>query len=305
MVSASKLGRRLKAIGPATSLYAALYQAFKPPGSLVTTVREHQLHLDPGDLGLARCLLVYDGNWEPLETELFLWIVKKNMVVLDIGANVGYYTLLAARAVGASGKVYAFEPAPNNYALLCQNIRDNGYTNVVTIPKAVADRSGKVRLYLDPKNLGSHNLSGGATTFASVEVEAAALDEYFHGYEDPIDVIKVDAEGAEALILQGMRDLLRRNAKLALFTEFHPRAMESLGSSPEAYIAQLTQLGFNMFMLDEKDQILRSLHPMDVGRLVCVIKDGQGRDHVDLLCVRGDWPELGRFRPRDKTLYGS
>ena len=90
-----------------------------------------------------------DGVNEKYETELFKKMVQDGMVVVDIGANIGYYTLIAAKLVGNKGIVYAFEPEPSNYELLCQNIAINGYTNVVPIEKAVSKTSGKTKLYVN------------------------------------------------------------------------------------------------------------------------------------------------------------
>ena len=88
--------------------------------------------------------------YEPFETELLLSQLGPGNVVLDLGGNIGYYTLLFARRVGPSGKVFAFEPDPDNFALLQENIESNGYENVVLVPKAAADRAGPARLYAAP-----------------------------------------------------------------------------------------------------------------------------------------------------------
>ena len=92
--------------------------------------------------------------WEKLTTEKFKEVVREGDVVVDLGANMGYFTLLAARLVGKEGKVYAFEPEPINYSLLVKNVELNGYDNVVTVPKAVSHQSGIVRLFRSDEDIG-------------------------------------------------------------------------------------------------------------------------------------------------------
>jgi FkbM family methyltransferase len=248
----------------------------------------HKLYVDPGDLGIARCLLVYNGVWEPMETETFVSLLKKNMVVVDIGANVGYYTLLAARCVGSGGKVFAFEPEPKNYGLLCKNVMENGYTNIVTVPSAVSDRNGTSRLFLCPKNSGAHNLSARWQEESSIEVNTVTLDQYFSNYEGHIDVVKIDAEGVEELIFDGMSQLLSRYPNLILFTELNPPVGEC---SPERYLQKLSTRGFRILELREQDQTIRAIDDDHLTELTQPLHDqGIIGAHADLICIRGDVP---------------
>ena len=91
--------------------------------------------------------LSFNGVYEPCETEFVMNEIKKGDVVLDIGANIGYYTLIFARLVGEEGKVFAFEPDPENFALLKKNVEINGYHNVVLVQKAISNKTGKIRLF--------------------------------------------------------------------------------------------------------------------------------------------------------------
>lgn len=92
---------------------------------------------------------------EKFETEIFKKEIKKGDKVLDLGANIGYYTFLAAQLVGEKGKAFDFEPKPTNFSLLKMNIETNSYKNVITIQKAVSDKTGKGRLYLKKKKTQS------------------------------------------------------------------------------------------------------------------------------------------------------
>lgn len=103
-------------------------------------VQGHKMFLDSKDsLGLS-----LKGVHEEFETELVKRMIKRGDVVLDIGANIGYYTLIFAKIVGEDGKVFAFEPDPTNFALLKRNVEINGYKNILLVQKAVSNKSGKL-----------------------------------------------------------------------------------------------------------------------------------------------------------------
>jgi len=127
----------------------------------------HKMYLDVKDA----LRLSINGVYEPFETELVRKEVKKGDVVLDIGANIGYYTLIFAKLVGQEGEVLAFEPDPNNFALLKKNIEINGYRNVSLLQKAVSNRSGKIRLYLSDSNPGAHTIYDSHDGHKSIELK--------------------------------------------------------------------------------------------------------------------------------------
>ena len=110
-----------------TKTFNFLYQLVGPRGIVLAEVQGNKMFMDAKASGL-----VLTGYWEKYETELFKKVVKEGMTVVDIGAHIGYYTLIAANLAGKKGKVYAFEPEAENYSLLVKNIKVNGYQNIVT-----------------------------------------------------------------------------------------------------------------------------------------------------------------------------
>ncbi|HKV05092.1 MAG TPA: FkbM family methyltransferase [Candidatus Acidoferrales bacterium] len=282
------VSRAIRTVPLAYSAYTRLYRHWAPRGQACVRAQGHSLFLDPQDMGMARALLLFGGRWEETETRLFVSLLKKGMTVVDIGANLGYYTLMAARLVGPKGIVHAFEPSPENFALLRRSVEANGYKNVVLVPQAVSNHSGTARLRIDRASSGGHSLSAFRGGAESIEVETVSLDDYFADRGEKVDVIKMDAEGAEMAILGGMRELLARNPELTLLTEFFPRAIRGFGGAPEEFLSQLVQCGFRIHPIDEDRDAVESIDPARVFELIePLIQEGAARDVINLLCLRG------------------
>ena len=174
--------------------------------------------------------------WEELTTDMFKDAVNEGDVVLDLGANLGYFSLLASRLVGENGRVYSFEPEPYNYQLLCKNIEINGYQNISAYQKAVSDTAGKLKLYLDDSDTGAHSLYRPATEGDFIEVETVKLDDFLAGKRTPINVMKMDIEGAEMAAFRGMEEIIRANDNLKVFMEFYVSGIKRTGNSPEEFV---------------------------------------------------------------------
>lgn len=215
--------------------------------------------------------LIYCSAYEKLETKLFEQYVAKDMIVVDIGANVGYYTLLAAKLVGDKGKVFAFEPEPDNYALLVRNVELNGYGNVITVRKAVSSKMGRAKLFLN-KQTGAHGfLPDREDVIGVMTVETVSLDEYFGGKECPVDIIKLDVEGSEISVLLGMQNVVKNNDNLKLFTEFWPWGLQKSGFPLQGYWDKLVESGFSfIYLINEQEQ---RLEPADFTSVVNYCED--------------------------------
>jgi FkbM family methyltransferase len=174
----------------------------------------HKMFLDSRD----SLNLSIKGVYEPFETELVKKEIRKGDVVLDVGANIGYYTLIFAKLVGENGKVFAFEPDPSNFALLKKNVEINGYKNITLVQKAVSNKTGKTKLYLSDRNLGDHRIYDSHDGRRYIEIDAIRLDDYFKDYNGKIDFIKMDIQGAEGGAIQGMRSLLKKSKNVKIVT---------------------------------------------------------------------------------------
>lgn len=238
----------------------------------------HLLDVEPHDRAVG-ARLRRRGIWAAAETELCKREIREGMRAVDVGANIGYFTLLFARLVGPTGHVYAFEPEPRNFELLQRNVARNRYTNVTAVPKAVARVSGSQRLFKSPDNLGDHRLAHGPAGRDWVEVSVVALDEFFAAGAC-VDFVKLDIQGAECGALHGARALLERSKPVCLITEFWPAGIRAFGDDPEQYLRELWALGFRMWVIGSGSR--PQLVPLDGPTALHALVQ---RDHeVNLFC---------------------
>ena len=241
-------------------------------------VQGHKMFLDSKD----SLRLSINGVYEPLETEIVQKEIKSGNVVLDIGANIGYYTLIFAKLVGEKGKVFAFEPDPDNFALLKKNIKINGYRNVILVQKAVSNKSGKLKLYLCEDNPGDHRIYNSHDSRKSVEIEAIRLDDYFKDYDGKIDFIKMDIQGAEGGAIQGMLNLLKKNKTIKIVSEFWPVGLKRFGIDPDEYLKLLIEFGFRLYEVNEQE---KKIKPVNIPKLL-EIYTLEKENETNLLCIR-------------------
>lgn len=198
---------------------------------------------------------LFSGKWEPYTSKLFINEITKGMTVVDVGANIGYFTLLGSSSLGDKGKVYAFEPDERNFDLLLKNIELNCFDNIIPVRRAVSNVTGESLLFLN-RYSGWHSLVNAHGNFvSSVVVETVTLDDYFANSDSVIDVVKIDVEGAEISVIQGMRQQIEKNESIKIFIEFSPECINKSGFSTEEFWEQLLMLGFNyIYLIDEIDQ---------------------------------------------------
>lgn len=212
--------------------------------------------------------------------------LTNGMTVVDVGAHAGYYALLFARCVGSNGKVYAFEPEPDNYALLKDNIALNGYTNIEAIPKAVSNRSGTLDLFVSSQGNDRHSIFANPNTAVQEQVRqvpTVSLDDLLASKNWPrVDLVKMDVEGAEILVLEGMSETIRHSPGLRVLAEFAPEAMRWGGREPIDLLTCLNKLGFAVHSIaDEGD--LKSCSPSDFADLA---REAEQKGMVNLYCER-------------------
>ena len=203
-----------------------------------------------GDFGVT-FEIASTGDYEPVTRAACAAALKPGMTFIDIGAHVGLFTVPAAMAVGPEGRVIAFEPDPDNRRLLERNVARHALENVLVIDAAVADRDGEITLKRSRFNTGDHRIDARPGT-RGLRVPMVSLDEWLSEHNVEPDVIKMDVQGAEPMVLAGMRSLLDGDRPLHLLLEFAPSMLRACGTDPRDLLQRLEQAGFAMQIIDER-----------------------------------------------------
>ena len=246
-----------------------------PPG--VINAYGSLLKLDPKD-----SLFLGSHDYEIYETRLALGLARPGDVAVDVGAMIGYYTMIFAHRVGSGGRVYAFEPDPDNFQILEENARMNGYEHVVCRQAIAGDETGRARFFPAPQEY-----KGDARAYAhgdrgSIELEVVRLDDVVEG---PVDLVKVDVQGYEAHVLRGMHALIERSPQLTMLFEYTPVSLREAGSDPKQVLDDLRAHGFRLFEISEEAKRTRSVEP---GELIVRAEEGDlVEGYTNLLCVKG------------------
>ncbi len=192
------------------------------------------------------------GHWDPDDCRLLERELAHGSVAVDVGANIGYMTLLAARAVGPTGTVIAVEPHPDNVALLRANIDRNGLTDRVRIIDAVAwDEAGVIELSECADNTGDHRVQTLQDERNVLQVAAIRLDDVVPK-NIQIAVIKLDTQATEHRVLAGATTLLKRDRPV-IISEFWPQGLRERGDDPLEVLAMFRAFGYELEVPDEPE----------------------------------------------------
>jgi len=210
----------------------------------------------PGEVSIGKL-----WDWEPATTFVFRELVRPGDVVIDVGANLGYFTALAATLCGPQGKVFAFEPHPKTSKLLSKNIAANKLANVVIVQKAVSDQSSTANLFLATRS-DQHSMiheplelkPEGARVGKPITVDTITLDEFLGDLEIGPRLLKMDIEGAEPLALRGAEQLISQNPEMAIILELNTQYLNADAAGD--LLKKLASYGFKFMVVDdEADQI--------------------------------------------------
>ena len=174
----------------------------------IVSVNGYKLNVIPGDLGISSELLMFKTH-EPLTTKLLSKELKKDMVCLDVGGNIGYYTLFESNIVGENGKVIAIEPSPPNFQHLKKNLEIQNTKNVDAYNFAAGDKDGDINFLIYKESNGSFTIPDGETTDLPgeiIKVQAKRLDTFLDELKiNRVDFVRMDVEGYESHIIEGMK----------------------------------------------------------------------------------------------------
>lgn len=243
-------------------------------------VQGRKMYLDKFDtlqLGMNRI-------YEPEITEFLKKHLLPGDIALDIGAHIGYYSLIFADKVGKSGKVYAFEPDPENHAILSKNIKINGFLNIQAINKAVLDKSGALNLYKSNSNSGDHRVYDPGEQRKIIEAQAIKIDDLFADSNVAIKLIKMDIQGAEYFAVNGMISTINKSRNLILCAEFWPYGLKMSGIAPNSFIALLFNLGFSVYEQRGSERIKID----SASQLIDKYRSDDASSYANLICKKGE-----------------
>ncbi len=207
-----------------------LCRLLRPAGTIPIPLPFGRLWADSRD-GVVAYQLMKRGVWESHETPILLEHVRAGHRIVEIGSNIGYHTVQLGRAVGHAGHVHAFEPDPNNRAILSLNIAEHRLGDIVHVhAAAVSDRAGTATLSRHGHNMGGHSLirDNVDNPVGTVSVVTVKLDDVLA--DEAVDLIKIDAEGAEPAVLAGARQMIARERPV-LFMEIWPYGLRGQGGT--------------------------------------------------------------------------
>jgi len=202
-------------------------------------------------------------TYEPFSRHLFKASLKPGTVVVDGGAHIGLYSLIASRTLGDKGRVLAFEPDPYNFHALLLNLWANGCRNVIAVPKALSSSAGKAWFYQSAGTISSslirrHEFDTHPVRL--IEVETTTLDQEMRDLKAEAILVKLDLEGAEPLAVDGMAATVKRASSVTVIVEMNPSALAAAGFTPKALVHKLQRLELEVFFIDEGT---RSLIPVE------------------------------------------
>lgn len=180
-------------------------------------------------------------------TKLLKKFVKEGTVVIDLGANIGYYTILSAELVGKTGHVYSFEPDLDNFSFMKKSVNTNNLINVTLEQKGVADKNYQARLYLSDATNAHRIYKSENQDSKSIEIQIIKLDDYFSDGINKPCFIKSNIQGADIKAIIGMKKILENTSDLILYFEYSPIMLKQFDSDPEPTINSLLDIGFTIY----------------------------------------------------------
>lgn len=211
-------------------------------------INNNELYIEPNDWDVSRRCYLF-SYYEHETSSILNKLINKNDIAVDVGAHIGYYTMLLSGLVGKKGRVYSFEPDPTSFKLLKKNVKHNHYDERVTCEKRVVSNSNKiVSLSLNPRG-GEENTLKEMEKWEKIDVKSLKLDDYF---DEKIDFIKIDVEGAEPLVIEGMQNLLEKY-RPTIVMEYLPDQWEcdienKFENKPKLVFSYLKKLEYDFYL---------------------------------------------------------
>jgi FkbM family methyltransferase len=240
------------------AIWRLLFYALGPEWPFHLRTRYYDLWAVPRRDHCSRAVL-RRGYWERYETEVFRAQLRPGMLVADVGANFGHYSLVAAREIGSDGLVLACEPQPPVRADLERNVALNRAGNIRVLPYAIGERDGSTAFVVDAYNVGGSSRSVANVTVVGAQYEvplrrlATVLAEQCP--DRRLGLLKMDVQGGEASVLDGAWEIIERDRPVVML-EFWPDGLRRAGADPVAVLNRFGALGYALRLVQEREQRL-------------------------------------------------
>jgi FkbM family methyltransferase len=218
--------------------------------------------------------------YEKAETAFFTAVLGECMTVVDVGANVGYYSALALVRIG-NGRLVAFEPSAETREYLKKTIQANSRGNAHIVPKAVSDSEGTATLFINEDNRGDNRLYDNALCSRSETIETVTLDSALASLGiESMDILKMDVQGFEGHVIRGMQQTVQRSPNLIVMSEFWPFGLTSAGSDPTAVLATFESWGLIVY------ELLTGCRVQPIHDKTAFIARYKGREYTNIVAAR-------------------
>jgi FkbM family methyltransferase len=250
------------------------------------------LHLDPDDPVVSGALTL--NVYEHSEQALFAKYLQGDMMLVDIGSNIGLYTAISMHHLGSDGRIVAFEPHPITYKFLQKTVAANqangrACPRVDTFNLAATPEPSSLNLRLNPENRGDNRTyhgtyHGKVENWDTVAIEGRPVDDVLAeiGIEE-VNFVKIDIQGYEQNAITGFQKTLARSQNVILLSEFWPKGLKEAGGSAQEYLQMLENLGFRLYVLNEKPR--GTVTPLE--DYEALIASLPGRKYTDIVGIKG------------------
>ena len=229
-------------------------------------IGKYFLYLNPNDPVVSGA--IFFKIYEKSESKFIQSACFKGMNVLDIGANIGYYTAIFSQLAGENGNVIAIEPDIESFKYLTKSINTFHYKNVLSFCLAASDSKKQLPLFLSKENRGDNRLYSTNQKRSSIIVNCLTVDELLKETKiENLNLIKIDVQGYEPKVLKGMKNVVKSSKGLTILTEFWPKGILEAGENPKEFLMMMRKMQFQLYELKRNGSLV-ILKPNDDNKFI-------------------------------------
>ncbi len=218
-------------------------------------IGKYFLYLNPNDPVVSGA--IFFKIYEKIESKFIQSACFKGMNVLDIGANIGYYTAIFSQLAGENGNVIAIEPDIESFKYLTKSINNFHYKNVLSFCLAASDSKKQLPLFLSKENRGDNRLYSTNQKRSSIIVNCLTVDELLKETKiENLNLIKIDVQGYEPKVLKGMKNIVKSSKELTILTEFWPKGILEAGENPKEFLMMMRKMQFQLYELKRNGSLV-------------------------------------------------